>query len=143
MTIVGETRIPARSLLERLLEYDSRDKIHDVIRTWIQANPPPQSLEDIYARVDEILAPWYAVYGDPRARELRREHLVKLAEAMSGPTSEPLGPRYWTFQWLATPNPRLDGRRPEESLDSIDGFERLKQLIRTDGTVERSGRNAE
>lgn len=106
-------------------------------------HPAPPTEAEIAARVDDLLAGRHDVYGDPRPREARQEELVRVAETMAGPAREPLGARVWTFEWLETPNARLEGRRPNELLDTPEGLERLKELLRTDDPDARDTRDAD
>lgn len=133
MATLDTTQLPARAFLEHLLECGSREEMRAEVTAWLRANAPVRTQAEIAARVDDVLAGWYAVYGDPRPREARREELVRVAEGMAGPSRAPLGARVWVFEWLETPNARLEGRRPNELLDTPEGLERLKELLRAGG----------
>lgn len=133
MTALDTTQLPARAFLEHLLECGSGEKMRAEVTAWLRANPAGPTPAEIAARVDDVLAGWYAVYGDPRPREARQEELVRVAEGMAGPARAPLGARVWAFEWLKTPNARLEGRRPNELLDMPEGLERLKELLRAEG----------
>lgn len=138
MTALDTTKLPARDLLECLLGCTSLDKIHAEIKAWLSANPPPRTEAEIAAWVDDVLAGWYAVYGDPRPRQARRAELVRIAESMSDSTRDPLITRVWVFEWLETPNPRIGGRCPDELLDSADDFEQLKVMLQADHAGTRN-----
>ena len=129
MTVLDTTRLSAREFLEHLLERTSLDEIHAEITTWLSANPPPRTEAEIAAWVDDVLAGWYAVYGDPRPRQARRAELVRIAESMSDPTRDALVTRVSVFEWLETPHAQLGGRTPDELLDTPEDFERLKALL--------------
>jgi hypothetical protein len=132
MTCLDVTAMPARDLLVHLLEYDSRDEIHAAITRWMKANPPPRTAAEITAWVDELLAPWYATYGDPRPRQARRADLMRFAESLIDPAHDFLSARLWLIDWLETPNPRIGGRCPDELLDSAEDHEKLKAILQAD-----------
>ena len=143
MTALDITTLPVRAFLEHLLECGSREEVRDEIIAWLRANPRLPTPAEITARVDDVLAGWYAVYGDPRPREARQEELVRAAEGMAGPSRAPLGARVWAFEWLQTPNARLEGRRPNELLDTPEGLERLKELLSVDVAGMRNAQDAD
>jgi hypothetical protein len=121
--------LSVHELLDHLLVCDSLDAVRAAITTWLDTHPRPRTEAEICAQVDAILAPWYAVHGDPRPREARREELARIVEDAVDETRHPLGARAWLFEWLAMPNPQLDQRCPDELLDTPEGFEKLKSLL--------------
>jgi hypothetical protein len=129
MTALDPTNLPARELLERLLGCTALDDVHAAIAAWLAANPRPRTEAEIAAWVDNVLAGWYAAYGDPRPRQARRAELVRIAESMSDPTRDALVTRVSVFEWLETPHAQLGGRNPDELLDTPEDFERLKALL--------------
>lgn len=129
MNVLDTTRLSARELLEHLLGCSSPDDIHAKITGWLAANPAPKTSAEISAWVDDVLAGWYAAYGDPRPRQARREELLRIAESMRDPASDPLGRRVWILDWLETPHAALGGRTPEELIDTHEGFEQIKKLL--------------
>jgi hypothetical protein len=129
MAALDTTQLSARELLERLLRFTSLDEVRAEISAWLNAHPAPKTEAEIAAWVDDVLAGWYAAYGDPRPRQARRAELVRIAESMSDPTRDPLVTRVWVFEWLETPHAQLGGRTPDELLDTPEEFERLKALL--------------
>jgi hypothetical protein len=123
------TGLTVHELLDHLLGCGSRDEMRTAITSWIGAHPRPRTETEIYAQVDEILEPWYAVHGDPRPRAARREELVAIVERAIDEARRPLGARAWLFEWLATPNPQLDQQCPDELLGTPEGLEELKSLL--------------
>jgi hypothetical protein len=113
------------------------------ITVRLSTHPAPPIESEIAARVDDLLAGRHDVYGDPRPREARREELVWVAEGMAGPSREPLGERVWAFEWLETPNARLEGRRPNELLDTAGDLERLMELLRAGVAGMRNAQDAD
>lgn len=121
--------LTAHELLDHLLACDSLDDVRAAINAWVGTHPRPRTEAEICAQVDAVLAPWYAVHGDPRPHAARREDLVRIVEDAVDEARRPLGARAWLFAWLATPNPQLDQRCPDELLDTPEGFEKLKSLL--------------
>jgi hypothetical protein len=143
MTALDTTKLPARELLERLLGCTSLDEIHAEIKAWLSANPPPRTEAEIAAWVDDVLAGWYAAYGDPRPRQARRADLLRFSESIIDPARDPLVARVSVFEWLETPNPRLGGRCPDDLLDSAEGLEELKAMLRADDGGTRNAPNSD
>lgn len=143
MTCRDITAMPARDLLVHLLGYDSCDEIHAAISRWIKVNPPPRTPAEINAWVDELLAPWYATYGDPRPRQVRRADLMRFAESLIEPAHDLLSARLWLIEWIETPNPRIGGRCPDELLDSAEDFEKLKAMLKADQAGSRNAEDSE
>ena len=143
MAALDTTQLSAREFLEHLLACTSPDEIHAEIRAWLSAHPAPKTEAEIAAWVDDVLAGWYAVYGDPRPRQARRAELVRIAESMSDPARDPLVARVSAFEWLETPNQRIGGRCPDELLDSAEDFEKLKALLQADHAGTRNAQESE
>lgn len=141
MSSLDSTQLPARAFLEHLLGLSLRDEIAQEITAWLRANPPAVTLPEIIARVDDALAGWYAALGDPRPLEARREQLVQDAQQVFGEGRGVLGTRAWLLEWLETPSGQLHGGRPRDLLETQQGFERLKEMLRADDPDSQGARD--
>lgn len=116
----------ARQLLEHLLECDSRDKIHDAIRTWLRANPTPSTMDAFMARVDVALEGWYRAEYDPRVVSPAIAELVATAERL-GQDREDM--RAWVADWAHGPHDGLGGQAPVRLLHTAEGLDLVRDLM--------------
>lgn len=135
------TNLGPYDLLDWLLSCGSRDEIHAAIASWLQANPRAPTLAQQFARVDEMLAPWYAAGYDPRPLEPAVAELAAIVEGLGIDTGESTA-RGWLEDWLHEPHPALGGRCPIHLLASPEGVQQVRRLLRDTvsgaGPVERS-----
>ena len=119
-------RTDARQLLEHLLEYDSRDKIHDAIRTWLRANPAPSMTDAFMARVDAALEGWYRAEYDPRLVSAAIAELVTTAERLRQDRGDM---RAWVADWAHEPHDGLGGQAPVRLLHTAEGLDLVRDLM--------------
>jgi hypothetical protein len=119
-------RTDARQLLEHLLECDSRDNIHDAIRTWMRANPAPSMTDTFMARVDAALEGWYRAEYDPRLVSPAIAELVTTAERLRKDRGDM---RAWVADWAHEPHDGLGGQAPVRLLHTAEGLDLVRDLM--------------
>jgi hypothetical protein len=124
----GSASVSAHELLQWILGCDSRDEIHAVVSRWLRANPPPRSIEEILAHVDDMLAGLYKSEYDPRIVAPAVAELVSMAEQLVR-DGDSESAQAWVDEFVHQPHPALGGRCPIHLLATPEGLAQAKRLL--------------